>query len=460
MADFSQLTREDFQDSNQRPRISSGWQSLGARLGGAAGGGSTPQGDLAAEQGMRVGAQTADALAQAKQRVTEAGAREQAAQALESPQTQAIIGIKPEEGAYAASLTRAGAQPENIASTLRTFLSARQQAQIGNANAPLADRHAAAFALAPASMAPKAEGAYGSTFDPGENGGSGQTTVGTQQAAIGQSEIARNSATGQAALENAAAHSTTANATATGSKPPSGYRVKLDPDTMEPVLDNTGRPAFEPIPGLPPKGESAVNSRYHQVVLQAANGLSREADNLSKMGITNDRGATGFAGAGHGGILNTISDNLGKTMSSTDQQQYNSSMTNVGRYMAMIENAGRMPPGTMSGQIDQAVKNGVGTTEGARLYNAALIRQTIEAGQDTVHASTADQPVKDQYDKAVTAVQKAIPFAPNDVIDFERDGKGQSISDFLKSRSGATAAPAAAAGGATSLGNGWTVVKH
>lgn len=449
------------QEANAAEKPGSGWATAGAGLGDMFSGASTAPGNPAYAKGLQVGAQTMDALAQARQRINEQQQADQAASTLRNPQIQQTLGLKPEEAELAAVYASKGVPPEQITNMLQGFQKMRLGNALADPNGDAATRHGAAFALAPGTAAPKAEGPYGSTFDPLANGGSGSTTVGAQQAQIGNADIAEKQAQGAAATSNASSHQqSVANASGTGGagKPPSGYRWQIDPDTMDLKLDNTGRPIAEPIPGLPAKGDSAVSQRYHEVVLNAANGTAREMENVKKLGYDTSTGAQQIGGT-HNGIMNTLVNNLGKSLSSTEQQEYESTMTNVGRYLAQVENAGRMPPGTMTGSLDK-LKNAPGTTENARLYNLALVRQNIESGGDTIQAGSANQGVKDAYDTALKRVQKAVPWTPEDVIDFQHGAKAnQTFQQFLDAKGGASSA-APAAGGATDMGGGWSVKVH
>lgn len=431
-----------------------GWASLGAVLGGSG----VAQGAAAYDNGMRVGAQTADALAQAKDRVQKSTSAEQAAAALESPQLQQQLHLTPELGSYFATQARMGKDPKEVTGMMLENQQYQLRARIADTKQPLDERHAAAFAEAPASMAPKAEGSLGSVFDPGANGGSGQTAVSPLQTRVAEAGVGLKDAQAAAAPVNAAAHTVSAANSGTGNgKLQTGYRWKMNPDNPgEVMLDPSGKPLQEPNPA---SSESAVTARYHEVVLNAANGISREAANVQKMGYDTSKGAMTIGGT-HSGILNTLTDNLGKGLSSTDQQQYSSTMTNIGRFMSQIENAGRMPPGTMTAQLDKLAAT-PGTTENARLYNLALVRQNMEAGADTINASGASPAVKTAYAKALKSTQESIPFTPSQIIDFERTAKkGVTLQQFLSGNQASSTAPSGATSAPVDLGNGWTVVKH
>lgn len=452
-------------EARQEDQPSPGWLKAGAGLGDAISGASTMEGNPAYTRGMQVGAQTMDALAQARQRVNESNQAHQAATTLRNPQVQQTLGIKPEEGELAAVYAEKGVPPEQITQMLQGFQHLRLGNALADTSQPLDVRHGAAFALAPASAAPKAEGPLGSAFDPLANGGSGQTAVSPLQAQVAQSEIAQHKAGASEQASLAGLHqvqATNANAMPTL---PKGYKFATDPQDPSGVLhDAQGKPVMVPDPAAGAGGkESAVNARYNQNMLGAAAGASRELQNVSAIGPTTSAGLTGFGGTGHGagGVLHTLSDNLGRTLSTTDQQEFHKSMQNIGRFVGIIENGGRATTAGAAGSAQAAIESQAGDTESSRLYGLAIARQQIEAQADRIHASGTTQAVQDAYDKEVKAIQKAIPFTPIDVINFGRAGKGTKFTDYLSQHGEDKAAAApAAAGGAIDMGGGWSVKVH
>lgn len=418
---------------------SAGWASLGAALGG----GTEVQGANAYDRGMQVGASTIDALAQARARVTANDANQRAAAIIRNPQVQSQLGYTPEIGDYAATVAERGGDPREVAGMLKENQDRRFQSTLGDALAPQNQREAAQAALAPGSVAPKAEGPLGSVFRPLAQTpqGAGSTTVSPLQTQVANSEIGQHNASANA--ENALATQRQNNPQGAGGKPPAGYRWQIDPDTMDLKLDNTGRPIAEAIPGLPPKGEGAISARYHENMLGGAEGAGNEIRNIMKIGPTS---SVGFAGTSPGhGLLNSVSNNLGTALSSTEQQEMKKSYANVGRFIGAVENGGRPIAQGQAGPLQSAIENLPSDTEFSRLYGTAMIRQALEVQQPRIHASGASQAVKDEYDKVVDQAKKDMPFTVGDVIDFQRAPPGQTIESFLKGKQGG-GAPAAAGG--------------
>lgn len=443
-------------DAGAGNNVSNGFGAIGAALAGN-GGSNTAAGENAFANGARIGAQTIDALAQAKDRITKNQQAEMAGQQFENPQFQAQLKISPEEASYYATQARAGVPPQDIFASIKQGQSIKNRALISDPTADPNARRAALMAENPASADIHAAGDNGSYVDPmlahyGTDA-TGATTataspvsVSPLQSQLTQSTTGKNQAEGDAATTNAAANTTRANTAATtaqnGGKAPAGYQWASKDG--QPVLDDNGQRTLTPITGggkdpNAPKPESAVSARYHDVVNQAGAGVNSDVGNIVHMGSSTTSGANV---PGQHGALGTAVENIGKKLSTTDQNQYSSSVTNIGRYLSQIENVGRMPPGTMTASLDSAVKNGIGDSEGARIYHLALIRQVMENGKETMDASSASDAVKANFSKNVASVQKAVPFTPNDVIDWERSGKkGESINDFMKRTAPAEGAP-------------------
>lgn len=428
-----------------------GWASLGAAVGGG-----QIAGTQAYESGMRVGAQTADALAQAKDRIQKSNAAQQAAQAMRDPALQSQLGLTPELGNYYATQAEQGGNAEAITKSMLDVVKAKNMRTIADPTQPLEARHDAAFSEAPASMAPHAEGPLGSVFDPGANAGSGATTVSPLQTQVAQAGVGLKQAQAAAAPVNAAAHTTSADAAAANAnnnqgKLKPGYQFVQDTDKTSPTYGQVktnpdGTPMQQPNPNAGGGREGAVNARYNQNMLGAASGMSRELQNVAAIGPTTSAGATGFA-PGHTGIVATLSDNLGRALSDTDQQEFHKSMQNMGRFVGILENGGRATTKGASGSAQEAIESQAADTQNSRLYGLAIARQVMEAQQDRIHASGTTPQVIDAYDSEVAKAKKAIPFTPLDVINFGRSGKGVAFADWLKQH-GSDNQAAAPTGGA------------
>lgn len=430
----------------------SGWASLGEALGGGAGGANSIAGQNAYNAGMRVGSQTADALAQAKDRIQKSDAAEQAAKALESPQLQAQLHLTPELGSYFATQARMGKDPKEVTSMMLENLQLQNRQKLADTSVPLSERHAAANSIDPGSLTPKAEGPLGSVFDPGANNGSGQTTVSSLQQRVAESDISLHNAQASAAGINAGAHKETADATA-GGKLMTGNKWIADPQDPTGVMhDSQGRPVQGPDLNAN-KGEGAIGERYTRRVVNASNELAKETNILGKIGFDSTTGAQ--INGGHNGLLGTITENMGKAFSSEQSQQYKSSMAGISNQLGSLELAGGVAPGTYTKQLENAIQNSPTDTVNTRLQHAALIRQIAEVAAESAsdNPKMSDQARQGIY-RAVGQIQKNIPFTASEVQDYRHDGKkGQTFQQYLDSiqrqpaesfGTGSTAAPTAA----------------
>lgn len=461
---------EILQATRPQERPASGWGAVGNALGG----GGTIAGQNAYQNGMRVGAQTADALAQARQRIQENQGRTNAAAAVRNPQFQTATGLDPAVSEAIASRIEAGQDPASITNLA---LEAQKKTLIDRvAGGGNAGRLAAA-ALAPGSAGIKAEGANGTFVDPFSSSYSSDTpggptntpvTVGPQQSALDQSEIDLRGAQAKAAGVNAGANATRASTTAANAganKPPTNMRWKMNDDNSDYALDETGRRIAEPVPGAPQKGEGAYQGIYSSNMVGSAGQLAKELHNVSAIGITSNAGLTGF-GPGHGGVMATLSDNLGKSLSGEDQLMYHKSLQNVGRMVGMLENGGRATTKGAAGSAQEAIEAQAADTPNSAMYGLAIARQAAEAQIDRMSTNGAPPAKIEAYKKAVTEITKAIPFTPLDVINFSRAPKGQKFQDWLRANgedaqaAGGAASGAAAPGQKQDLGGGWSVVQH
>lgn len=419
-----------------------GWTALGHALGGGLGGANTIAGENAYENGMRVGAQTADALAQARDRIQKSDSADQAAKALRTPELQQQLHLTPELGNYFATQAQMGRAPTEVTNMMLENQQYQLRGRIADTSQPLDARHAAAFAEAPASMAPKAEGPLGSVFDPGAAGGSGQTTVSPLQQRVAEAGVGLKDAQAAAAPVNAAAHTTTANAAAAnsgngGSKPPSGYVFKLDPNTHEKIMDQNGQPVLVPYTGGPadpstPK-EGAYSRIYHENMLGSAQGATTELKNLMDLGPQESVGLSNVKGSK--GLLGAISTDMGRALSTTQQQMVHKSFANLGRYIATVENGGRPPAQGVTTPLQDTLESLPTDTQYARPYGLALARQDLEAQRTRVAGSSASPEIKKAFEDTLAELQKTVPFTPQDVRDWSRSGTSTTIGDWVKKKS-------------------------
>ena len=180
-----------------------GFASLGAALGGGGlttggpGSSGTEAGQMAYARGQQIGAATVNALSQARNRITEAAARQAAADTL--PQFFASTGLlDPVKDAPVIENYRqqilAGTPPQQIMAELKEKGDETARQTLGNPNAKQEDREAAAARLGYAGELPKATGTAGSFETPLRGPGQNPVTVSPQQSEMNQATIGQKQA--------------------------------------------------------------------------------------------------------------------------------------------------------------------------------------------------------------------------------------------------------------------------
>ncbi len=464
ISDYAVLSQTRGEEDQSTPG-EKGFATLGAALSG----GAAAEGQQAFNQGARMGAQTIDALAQAKQRVTAASQAHIAAQTLRDPSVQQAMGLPSEVAEYLATNAEAGVDPEKIAKAGQSFQDIKQRSTIADPNAPMQDRLGAALARAPGEAIPKAVGTAGSYQAPlaVNDQNPNPVTISPQQSAMNQSEIDLRSAQAAAAPINAAAHATNAGkpsgaaADSPSGKLPVNYRWQANgqaPAGTAPsdeeyfAHDASGRRIAEPIPGAPQ--EPATSDRFHGVMTQASRETRNEVQNMAQVGFGTTLGAMNIASKTGSGFLEAIKQNLGSKLSDTDQQLYNTSTTQIGRFAGVQENGGRFVPEPVADSITKILSNLPANSLLGMLGHAAAIKQLHEAANDTIQASGARQSYKDNYKQDTLDIAKAIPFTMEDVIDASHGKINPAIASYLRSKAGGGAPSPVAAPSA-----GWGTAK-
>lgn len=432
-----------------------GWATLGSTL---AGGNQLPA-QLAEAQGEQLGANTTNAIAEANQRL----AKNKALAALpdllqKDPRFAGAL------GATLAGSAQAGVNPQELYGAQKTGQETDLTAGVADPNTSTAQTARNLLALGKPAELIKPVGASGDTLDLTKQGQAdqyGQLPLGAQ---LGQAHIAQ----AQAGAANliAESHKNEALAGQGGGKAPTGFAWDVDPTTGKPNVDADGNPQLRKITNGPQdpntqKPMSSTERRYFQTSIGAANSAVQELNNVMRSPVG---ASTGWLGTGLGkstghGILATPIANMKTALSSDDTQQFNAKINNLSRFMAIVENTGRMPPGTMVSSIENMAL-GPADTEGTRLVKLAQGRQNINAALDA-WLNTA--PLNDASRVYVQGLQaqlaKAIPFTVEDVDNWQQGTDPHAtIGDAARGRLGikqgeapapqAAAAPAASAPGA------------
>lgn len=450
-------------------------------LGYALSGGAEQEGANAYQSGMRVGAQTADAIAQARDRVQKSQNANEAGDALESPDLQKELNISPAQGHLAATYARMGKDVTEVTNFVKGAQENNARRILGDPNQAPSARMGADAQLAPSAYAPKPEGASGSFSAPLSLGynpdapASDQNSpvhVSDQQIALNDASVTQKRAAAAAAGKNADAHMITAERPPASQGAPgapklqAGYQWDVDLDKNSPTYGNVknnpdGTPRQIPNPTAG-NGEGAYSRNFHENMLGSASGAHAELTNLMDLGAGKESvGLSNVAGA-HG-LLGTLSTDLGRQLSSPVQQLIHQSYANIGRYVATVENGGRPPPAGVVSPLQQSIEALPTDSVEARVNGLATIRQDLEAQLPRVMASTASPAIKREFEATIERIKTTVPFLPQDVRDWMNSGKSATvpIGTWVKARGGssATVSPSAGAAPTSAAPPGLTVVN-
>ncbi|MDE2098516.1 MAG: hypothetical protein KGL39_14780 [Patescibacteria group bacterium] len=416
-----------------------GWSTLGSALGG----GIQASGTLANLRGMQTGATTALAMASARQRVDQNKGIEGLYQDFQSnPDLATQFGLTPQT---ASVLRDAALANPNIGSTILNLARGANTGQQTNTNAQIMNpattpeqRNLDLATRAPGAFAPKPVGVAGSSFAPAI-GPAGTSNVAPDQHAIDASTAALHNAGAAAEAQNAQSNAVRAAAAQTRAAAvaaaaanglPKGYMWQVGPDGKV-VIGPNGKPVSVPNPNA---GVGVYPQLYGARVSSAGEGLAAEAQNIGQM-MQRGLPTKGLLGVGSssGNVFEVGANMLGRQLSSTAQNQYNSTMAGVGRFVTSMENMGLAPRGQLSAQIEQALTATPGDTPLSIAYKTSLIRQYAEASNRAVQASTFPASEKADFASSVARIVKSLPYEPSDVLSYEtatKKGFTGSLSQF------------------------------
>lgn len=222
-----------------------------------------------------------------------------------------------------------------------------------------------------------------------------------------------------------------------GSSPaPPAAQPAAAPQPGGPVAtDAVVAPPIPPMPAavaaLPPKdqadwikkqaGESGPGSResvYINRVTTAGREAQKDLENVVRVKLTASRGM--FGGRGQGpGIMDAGQETLANTLTGQEVQSYNVFAAGLQRSLSTIETAGLSPPGSLTHQMEVLTFKD-GDTNLTKLQKLAQIRQIVQAGLETVQANPrVPAATKEDIDKIIVGVQKAVPFTQGDLLDLQ-----------------------------------------
>jgi hypothetical protein len=439
---ISLLTRENLGQTSQEtgggnltPSASHGFSSLGVALGG---GGNEPQNDLAEEKGMLVGAQTASAMASARDRVNKARAAEQAAKQMESPEFQTVTGIPQEEATLGAAFARAQADPNKITEALLNIQHFTNRAKLA-ASQPNNPALGAAMSEHPEGVFPKAIGTAGSFespqgYDPNNPTATNPVHISPQQSQMNEAQINQR---------NTAADKNERAPAAGNGKLQTGFQWDVDTDMNSPTYghvktnpDGTPRQVPNPTAG---SGEGAYAKLYHENMVGSLSGATAEMKNWMDLG---PKESVGLANAkGQHGLLGAVSTDMGRALSTEQQQELQKTLAGLDRFISTVENGGRPPPAGFVNSTGNQLTALPTDTVHARAYGLALARQNLEAQLPRMIQGSASPQLKKEFSDEITNLKNIVPFTPQDIRDWQRSPqKDQTIGDYVKSKNAAGAA--------------------
>lgn len=424
---------------------SSGWASLGNTI---AGGNELPS-TIAYEQGMSLGANTQDALAQARARVDQNNAKENLdknlADSIPDPKQRAVI----------VQSIQAGVDPRNMTGAQLDQFKLGQQQQVADPNTSPEQTARSLLSIGQNANLTHAVGDNGnftSELTPG------QVTMSPLGAKIAGASVAKTEAetanqNSEIPLHAAQARQADALASVGGVKPPAGY-------AWGPSDPATGQRTLTQVQGGPadvntPKPMGAVEARSVNRSLDAANQSVQDLGQIASLPVGANSGVLGYGSTPGKTIMDSLSSDFKNRLAPQEVQQYTVVSSGMSRALASLEAAGQIPSGSFTNSFDKlAILDG--DSAGTAALKLAKQKQIMKTALESTIMDNPRVP-KQFQDKAQTyldQMDQAIPFTPQDVIKLQNKNGGMTLGQSLGVKPGAApAAPAPAAGAPASFPN-------
>lgn len=419
---------------------SPGWQALGNAIGG----GNKLPGALAYEQGVALGANTQDALAQARARIDQNNAKE----GIDTSLAGAIP--DPKQRAAVVGAIQAGVDPRNITGAqLDQFKLGQQQAvadpttsddQAGRSLAAIGQPGIIRAVGDNGNMINELHPSSGVQISP-LGSAIANATVGKSNAdaALATSGVPKNAADTQLAL--AQANLASVNAANGGAHVATGYAPLLDANGQQVIDPSTGRPKLIAQAGGPadinaPKPMGAVALRSINRMLDSAQQSTADIQNISAMpagnvgtGLSgmaqNTLGALGYGSGPQKGLIDSVKADLTNRAAPETQRAYTTLASGLSRSMASLEAAGMVPNGQFTDSFNK-LQNVDGDTNQDALLKLAQMRQITENALNSMVIGNVSVPA-DRQKVASTIldnIEKAVPFTVQDVNRLHNDQSG------------------------------------
>jgi hypothetical protein len=157
----------------------------------------------------------------------------------------------------------------------------------------------------------------------------------------------------------------------------------------------------------------------NQRVIRAGNEVTAAVSNIMELPITTSSGWFGSAKPG-GSLLDSAKSVLANKMTSQDAQTYKKMMLGIARGLAMIENSGLAPSGSLTESM-AGVELREGDTYMSKLRSMAEIRQVVEKGLEPILVDPQVSDQQKQFIKGVIdQVKHAVPFTHHEMTMLEQ----------------------------------------
>ena len=426
--------------------MASGWQALGNAIGG----GNRLPSELAYEQGQSLGANTADALAQARARVEQNTAKENADQALSGaisdPNLRALV-VNSIQGGY---------DPRNVTGSQLDSFKLGQQQQVADPNTSPEQTARSLLSIGQNANLTHAVGDAGSFTNELTPGVVNVSPLGARIAGAGIAEKQAQAASANSEVPLHAAQTNVQNAlAANGGKFPSGDRA--------PLLDSAGQPVMDPNTGLPvltarqggasdinaPRPMGAREAQQANRALILGQQATRDLEQVTSIPVgTRPGGLLGMVGsampslgiAGYGGgpqrsLLESVKADLTNRAAPEAVQQYTTLSSGMARMLMGLENPTGQGNSGSQAMLDQFNKLNIldGDSNEQMMLKLAKQKQIVESSlqEQILNSNRVPQAYKDSAQSILDHLNAAIPFEPEDVIRLHNSTGTQTLGSIL-----------------------------
>jgi hypothetical protein len=445
--------------------MANGWASLGNSI---AGGNQLPSA-LAYEQGVSLGANTQDALAQARARVDKNNTMESLDQNLSASIPD------PKQRAVIVQSMLAGVDPRNVTGAQSDQFKLGQQQEVANPNTSDAQAARDLLSIGQNANITHAVGDNGNLINEFHPGQVQMSDLGTKIAGATAAKDTAAAAASNSEVPLHAAQATLANAQAAalpGTKEPTKYAPKIDPATGQPIIDpNTNLPVLTDRTGgsadiNAPKPMGAREAQQLNRSLVLGQQASRDLGQLTTIplgtqptgllgGIGANLGITGYGGAPGRNIMDSVKADLTNRAAPEAVKQYTVFSSGMARALMGLENPTGQGNSGSQAVLDQFNKLNLldGDSNGIMLTKLAKQKQIIESSlqEQILNSNRVPQQSKDAAQAIIDSLNKAVPYEPEDINRMNNGPGGQTLGQVIGMPSVAAqakgaAAPAAAPG--------------